>query len=79
MRRNPGKPPRQTGITSYTQRVREPEMIPQVMLKFVDPWWYQQLPDVQVTLVPVREWSPNDVISRDQAFAGGSIGRPSTP
>jgi len=28
---------------------------PQVMLKFVDPRWYQQPPNVQATLIPVRE------------------------
>jgi hypothetical protein len=61
---------------------------PQFMLKFVDPggctwchgvwWWYQQLPYVEVTLMPVREQPPNAPISLDQAFVCGSIGRHST-
>jgi hypothetical protein len=42
-------------------------------------WWYQLLPYVQVTLIPVRERSPNSIISLDQALAGVGIGRPSTP
>jgi hypothetical protein len=45
------------------------------MLKFVDPsgciGWYQQLPHVEVALVPVRERSPNNLISLDQAFVSG--------
>jgi hypothetical protein len=52
------------------------------MLKFVDPsgciGWYQQLPYVEVTLVLVRERSPNNLISLDQAFVSGSIGKFST-
>ena len=49
------------------------------MLKYVDPGvctqWYQQLPYVEATLIPVRERSPNTLTSLDQAFLGGSIGR----
>jgi hypothetical protein len=52
---------------------------PQFMLKFVDPggctWWHQQLPYVIVHLTPVRERSLNFLISLDQAFTSGSIGR----
>lgn len=63
---------------SHVEQVFLSRLQSQFMLKFVDPWWYQQLPYVQVTLVPVREQPPNIVISMDQAFAGGSIGRHST-
>jgi len=42
-----------------------------------DPWWYQQLPYVQLTFIPVRERHPNTMISLDQALSGGGIGRPS--
>lgn len=45
------------------------------MLKFVDPggWWYQQLPNVEVTPMPVREWPPNASISLDQVLSSGNI------
>jgi hypothetical protein len=47
------------------------------MLKVVDPggytWWYQQIPYVEVTLIPVREPFMNALISLDQAFIGRSI------
>jgi hypothetical protein len=52
------------------------------MPKYVDPGvctqWYQQLPYVEATLIPVRERSPNTLISLEQAFIGGGIGRLST-
>jgi hypothetical protein len=52
------------------------------MLKFVDPgeciWWYQQLPYVEATLTPVRERSPNTLISLDLAFVSGGISRSGT-
>jgi hypothetical protein len=42
------------------------------MLIFVDPggrtWWYQQLPHVEATLIPVRERSLKIQISLGQAF-----------
>ena len=41
-------------------------------------WWYQQLPRVKVTLVPVKERSLNTLISLDRAFVSGGIGRFST-
>jgi hypothetical protein len=40
--------------------------------------WYQQLPYVDITLVPVREPSSNISISLDQACVCSSIGRLST-
>ena len=40
--------------------------------------WYQQLPYVNITLVPVREPSSNISISLDQACVSGGISRFST-
>ena len=52
-------------------------LIPQFMLKFVDSgghtWWYQQIPYIEITFIPVRERPPSTPISLDQACVSGSI------
>jgi hypothetical protein len=50
---------------------------PQFMLKFVDSggrtWWYQQIPYIEITLIPVGERPPSTPVSLDQACVSGSI------